>query len=275
VQPVDDLGTPRAGGAPQRVVSLVPSLTEALGLTVPDLLVGATQWCTQPPGLEVTRVRGTKNPDLAAIGRLTPDLVVMNKEENRRVDVERLRAAGIGVWVTVIETVDQALDSLRRLFTEALERPVPAWLDEAAAVWSVPPPLHRLSAAVPVWRDPWMVVGGDTFVGDLLSRVGVDNVFDADGRGRYPAVDVAEIAAQRPDVVLLPDEPYAFTAVDGPEALPGLGCLLVSGRHLSWYGPSMLQARPALEAALAAVRSASSSRAQVMDQRENLVDDAS
>jgi len=256
VPPVDDLGTPRVGGPPQRVVSLVPSLTEALALSAPDLLVGATQWCSHPPGLDVARVRGTKNPDLGAISRLAPDLVVVNKEENRRVDVERLRAGGIGVWVTVIETVDQALDSLRRLFAEALEREVPAWLDEAAAVWSVPPPHPRLRAAVPIWRDPWMVVGGGTFVGDLLSRVGLDNVFGADARGRYPAVDVAEVLAQRPDVVLLPDEPYAFTAADGPEALPGLRCLLVSGRHVSWYGPSMLQARPALEAALASIRSA-------------------
>jgi len=254
--PVDDLGTPRVGGPPQRVVSLVPSLTEALAVSAPDLLVGATQWCSHPPGLGVARVRGTKNPDLGAISRLAPDLVVVNKEENRRVDVERLRAGGIGVWVTVIETVDQALDSLRRLFAEALEREVPAWLDEAAAVWSVPPPHPRLRAAVPIWRDPWMVVGGGTFVGDLLSRVGVDNVFGADARGRYPAVDVAEIAAHHLDVVLLPDEPYAFTAADGPKALPGLSCLLVSGRHVSWYGPSMLQARPALEAALASIRSA-------------------
>jgi len=85
-------------GPPGRVVSLVPSLTEALAVTVPERLVGATDWCTHPAGLDVARVRGTKNPDHRAIARLRPDLVVANQEENRRVDVERLRAAGVPVW---------------------------------------------------------------------------------------------------------------------------------------------------------------------------------
>jgi ABC-type Fe3+-hydroxamate transport system substrate-binding protein len=91
---------------PERVVSLVPSLTEALAVSVPHVLVGATEWCTHPDDLDVARVRGTKNPDHAAIAALRPDLVVANREENRRVDVERLRGAGLRVWVTAIESVD-------------------------------------------------------------------------------------------------------------------------------------------------------------------------
>src|SRR3954451_13929778 len=102
--PIDDLGGPvRLERPPRRLVSLVPSLTEALAVTVPDRLVGATDWCTHPADLDVQRVRGTKNPDRAAIVALRPDLVVANREENRRLDVERLRAAGLPVWVTVIE----------------------------------------------------------------------------------------------------------------------------------------------------------------------------
>src|SRR5436309_6183269 len=116
----DDLGTElQLAGPPRRVVSLVPSLTESLADT--GLLVGATDWCTRPASLEVTRVRGTKNPDLRAIAGLRPDLVVANKEENRELDVRRLRDAGVQVWVTDIETVPQALASLDRLFTEALQ----------------------------------------------------------------------------------------------------------------------------------------------------------
>lgn len=252
--PVDDLGTPRRDVPVRRVVSLVPSLTEALAVSAPDLLVGATQWCSHPPDLDVARVRGTKNPDLAAIRALAPDLVVMNKEENRRLDADRLRAAGIDVWVMVIETVPAALGSMRRLFVDALGRPVPGWLADAERVWAAPPPPDRLCAAVPIWRDPWMVVGGGTFIGDLLGRIGVDNVFEAADSGRYPTVTTDEVAARRPDVVILPDEPYAFTAADGPEALPGLDCVLVSGRLLSWSGPSMVEARPVLEAALVALR---------------------
>src|ERR1700760_678207 len=103
---------PLAGPA-HRVVSLVPSLTESVAATRPGALAGATDWCTHPADLDVPRVRGTKNPDLAAIRALRPDLVLANQEENRRLDVERLRAAGASVWGSGIPTVAPALDSLR------------------------------------------------------------------------------------------------------------------------------------------------------------------
>ncbi|RBY83059.1 cobalamin-binding protein [Geodermatophilus sp. TF02-6] len=238
---------------PRRVVSLVPSLTEALAATVPDRLVGATDWCTHPADLDVARVRGTKNPDRAAIAALAPDLVVCNREENRKLDVERLRAAGVPVWVTVVESVDQALASLRRLFGEVLDAGEPEWLAAAAAVWAEPAPEPAprtgLRVAVPVWRDPWMVVGSRTFTGDVLARLGLVNVF-AEAADRYPRVDVEEIGAAGPDVVVLPDEPYVFTADDGPEAFPGTRCALVSGRDLTWYGPSLGPARARLLAAI-------------------------
>ena len=160
----DDLGHPfQPGGPARRVVSLVPSLTESVAVTRPEALAGATDWCTHPAGLDVPRVRGTKNPDLAAIRALRPDLVLANQEENRRLDVERLRAAGVPVWVTVIQTVDQALASLRRMFVAALRWPVPDWLAAAERVWREPAPATRVRAVIPVWRDPWMVVGSATF----------------------------------------------------------------------------------------------------------------
>jgi ABC-type Fe3+-hydroxamate transport system substrate-binding protein len=246
----DDLGTavdlPRS---PRRVVSLVPSLTEALAETVPERLVGATDWCTHPAGLEVTRVRGTKNPDRAAIAALEPDLVVCNREENRRLDVDRLRAAGVPVWVTVIESVDQALTSMRRLFTEVLAVGTPGWLDRATTEWARPAELPGTRVAVPVWRDPWMVVGARTFTGDVLARLGLVNVF-AGSPDRYPHVALEELRAAGPELVLLPDEPYLFTADDGPEAFPGTLSVLVSGRQLTWYGPSLATARAELVAAV-------------------------
>src|SRR5580693_6702905 len=148
----DDLGHPvRPGGPARRVVSLVPSLTESVAVTRPEALAGATDWCTHPAELDVPRVRGTKNPDLGAIARLSPGIVLANKEENRRVDVERLRAAGIPVWVTVIRTLDEALASLRRMFSEALGWPEPRWLTEAEQAWRTPPPGPRLRAAIAVW----------------------------------------------------------------------------------------------------------------------------
>jgi ABC-type Fe3+-hydroxamate transport system substrate-binding protein len=249
----DDLGfTLEDFGPCARVVSLVPSLTESVASTRPEALVGATQWCTHPAGLDVPRVRGTKNPDVAAIIALRPDLVLANQEENRRRDVERLRAAGVPVWVTSIESVPQALTSLRRMFTAALQWDAPSWLDAADAAWATPPAGPTVASAVPIWRDPWMVVGARTFTGDLLARIGVRNVFadGADGADRYPTVTVEQIRARRPDVVLLPDEPYAFTAEDGPEAFPESRCVLVEGRSLTWYGPSLVTARRDLASAL-------------------------
>lgn len=244
----DDLGFPVDPARPvERVVSLVPSLTEALARTRPQALVGATRWCTHPPGLAAVRVRGTKNPDRRAIAALEPDLVLANREENRELDVRRLREAGIPVWVTDIESVPQALDSLGRVFTDALGWPVPDWLDTARHLWSAPVPPPRARVAVPIWRDPWMVLGRSTFAGDLLRRLGLENAF-ADHGERYPRVDVAQIERRGTDLVVLPDEPYAFTPGDGPEAFTATRTVLVSGRLLTWYGPSLLPAHRELGA---------------------------
>jgi ABC-type Fe3+-hydroxamate transport system substrate-binding protein len=247
---VDDLGyAVELACAPRRVVSLVPSITEAIAATCPALLVGATDWCTHPLDLAVQRVRGTKNPDRRAIEALRPDLVVANKEENRELDVRRLRESGIPVWVTDIESVPEALRSLERLFVEALGVGVPEWLRAAAEEWGGAVPEARGRVAVAVWRDPWMAVGSSTFTGDVIARLGRRNVF-ADHPDRYPKVDLADLDRSDVDVVLLPDEPYVFTAEDGPEAFSRTRTALVSGRLLTWYGPSLVGARRALAAAL-------------------------
>ena len=246
----DDLGHPvDRDGEARRVVSLVPSLTESVAVTRPAALAGATTWCTHPAGLDVPRVRGTKNPDVAAIVALKPDIVLANQEENRRVDVERLRAAGIPVWVTVIRGVDEAFGSLRRMFADGLGWPVPSWLGEAEETWRVPFAGVRRSAVIPVWRDPWMVVGSATFSGDMAARLGLGNVF-GDHRERYPHVSLEDIAVRAPEIVVLPDEPYRFTADDGPEAFPRQRVALIEGRDLTWYGPSLVTARPQLTADL-------------------------
>ncbi len=232
------------------MVSLVPSLTESIAVTRPAALVGATTWCTHPAELDVARVRGTKNPDLAAIAALAPDIVVTNQEENRRLDVERLRALGVPVWTTVIRTLDQAVVSLRRMFGEALGWPEPAWLAEADRAWREPVPGPVLRAVIPVWRDPWMVVGSDTFAGDVAARLGLRNVY-ADHPDRYPHVTLDDVAARGPDLIVLPDEPYRFSASDGPEMFPGQRVALVEGRSLTWYGPSLVSARALLLSQLA------------------------
>jgi ABC-type Fe3+-hydroxamate transport system substrate-binding protein len=245
----DDLGAePGLDRPPRRVVSLVPSLTEAVAVTAPGLLVGATDYCTHPAGLEVTRVGGSKYPSVDAVIALAPDLVLANVEENRESDVEALRAAGIPVWIGYPRTLDDALDSLGRMFG-TLDVPEPDWLAAAARAWAGPAPGPARAAVIPVWRRPWVLLGGDTFAGDLLARLGVGNLFEADGR--YPRPALAGILARRPELLVLPDEPYRFTAQDGPEAFPGVPYALVSGRHLTWYGPSLVEARDVLTSQLA------------------------
>jgi len=254
----DDLGLPVGVPASvSRVVSLVPSLTETLAACAPGLLVGATQWCTHPGELAVRRIGGTKNPDIAAIVDLRPDVVLANEEENRQADLDALRSAGLAVWVTRVRDLPEAMSSLRRMITLACRQPRPAWLDAAEEAWRQAgrsaPPDSSLAAVVPIWRRPWMVLGRDTFAGDLLARLGVRNLY-ADHSERYPRVDIAELLGADADVVVLPDEPYRFTACDGPEAFPGNRTALVSGRHLTWYGPSLTEAPAVLSRQLAAAR---------------------
>jgi ABC-type Fe3+-hydroxamate transport system substrate-binding protein len=249
---VDDEGRPVATpDRVRRVVSIVPSLTEAVAHSDRALLVGATDWCTHPADLDVTRVRGTKNPDIAAIVALRPDLVVANQEENRLVDLDALRAAGVPVYVTDVRTLDGtrhgAFAALGRMLAACgLGRP--AWLDEAERAWAaVAEPAARRRAVVPIWRRPWMAVGRDTFTGALLARLGVDNVL-CDDPERYPRFDPEALPPH--DLVVLPDEPYNFTAEDGPESFLGTQSVLVSGRLLTWYGPSLVEAARVLPALL-------------------------
>ncbi|MCX2182473.1 helical backbone metal receptor [Streptomyces sp. SKN60] len=250
-----------------RVVSLVPSLTEAVAVSAPPgTLVGATDWCSHPAELGdgVMRIGGTKNPDTGAVAALRPDLVIANEEENRGPDLEALRAAGIEVLVTEVRGLEQAFGELERVLLACGVRGRPGWLDAAEAAWAgvggagagvgagaggsegdEPP----RTAVVPIWRRPWMVLGRDTFAGDLLARLGVRNLY-ADHPERYPKVPLDELRAAAPELVVLPDEPYRFTRDDGPEAFPGTAAALVDGRHLTWYGPSLAEAPRVLRAAL-------------------------
>lgn len=252
----DDLGTPvPLPDRPTAVVSLVPSLTESVETTLPGVLAGATDYCVHPPDLVTTRIGGSKYPDVHRVIALRPQLVVANVEENRPEDVARLRAAGVEVWVTAAPTtVPVALHELRRLFTDVFALSAPDWLTEAEREWSHTERV-RATAVVPVWRRPWVVLGRDTFAGDVLRRIGVDNAY-AESPERYPrpkADELRDLLARTGNGLVLPDEPYRFTAADGPEAFPGVRYALISGRDLTWWGPSLRNARTRLSAACASL----------------------
>jgi ABC-type Fe3+-hydroxamate transport system substrate-binding protein len=207
-----------------RVVSLVPSATESLlawGVTP----VACTRFCEQP---DLPHVGGTKDPDLDAIVALRPDLVVMCEEENLEAHHDRLVGAGLETFTFRIDGVEDVGPQLARLAAR-----VGAAVPEPASLGEVPP--SRLTAFVPIWRRPWMTLSGGTYGSSLLARVGVANVF-ADADVRYPEVTLEHAAARRPDVVLLPTEPYPFAERHLAEASRVAPAVLVDGQDLFWWG---------------------------------------
>jgi ABC-type Fe3+-hydroxamate transport system substrate-binding protein len=247
----DDTGAVvRLDAAPRKIVSLVPSLTEAVAASAPGTLAGVTDWCSHPADLDAVRIGGTKNPDIEAIMRIAPDLTIANAEENRAEDIDALRSAGRQVWVTDIRTVEQALVSMARLLA-AIEAPSCSWLDDARSRWdglAQNPAAQRRRAVITIWRRPWMHVGSDTYAGDVLRRLGIDNVL-ADSPERYPRIRLEDLPPY--DLAVLPDEPYAFSSGDGPESFDPIPCALVDGRSLTWYGPAMVDAPLILASQLA------------------------
>jgi ABC-type hemin transport system substrate-binding protein len=236
---VDDLAHPvPLSGRPERIVSLVPSLSETLWWwRLADRVVGVTDWCTAPPhGFpHAARVRGTKNPDTVGIVELRPDLVVANEEENRELDVQRLREAGVPVYVTKVRSVPEAASSLAALAAALGVEAAGAGLaqDLHLALARLPSDVAALRTFCPVWRDPWIAVGTDTFAADMLARAGFRVVPD---HVRYPTVDLADVADV--DAVLLPDEPYAFTDLDRAAfASWSARVRLIDGTALTWWGP--------------------------------------
>ena len=233
-----------------RVVSLVPSVTETLlawGVTP----IAVTRFCEHP---ELPAVGGTKNPDVAEIARLAPDLVVMNDEENRKEDADALLAAGLDLVVLTVESVAE----------------VDPALDELAAAIGIPSPRSgqrkgkdqarsagqngMVRAFVPIWRRPWMTMNGNTYGSSLLEAIGIGNVF-ADSDDRYPTTTLEAVAALHPDVVLAPSEPYVFTEKHVPELSAVAPVELVDGQDLFWWGVRTPQAIERLRARLERITS--------------------
>ena len=236
---------------PTRIVSLVPSLTELIAyLGAGDSLVGRTRYCTEPASIaqRVPAAGGTKDPDIAAIAALKPDLVIANKEENRREDVEALRARGIEVLVTEIDSVREAIDGIRQM-GDLLERREPAaQLEEEieAALLTAQLAQAATRVYVAVWHNPMLGPGAATYGQSLIDECGGVNVLGH--RERYPELAHGELAALSPDFILLPDEPFPFD--DGHARYYGqfAPARVIDGKLLWWYGPRMPAAIGALRA---------------------------
>jgi ABC-type Fe3+-hydroxamate transport system substrate-binding protein len=231
-----------------RIVSLCPSLTELVfALGRGDDLVGVTDWCVHPAEgvARVEKVGGTKTPDVARIVALAPDLVLLNEEENRREDAERIASAGLACHVSMPRDARQTAEMVRSI-AAALERAeagaviasdIERRAAEAAARAAGRP---RVRFAYLIWRKPYMAVNADTYASAILELAGGENVFGA-RPDRYPEVSAEEIAAVAPDAVLLCTEPFPFQERHADELAAATGLArhrfeIVDGEYLSWHG---------------------------------------
>ena len=251
--------------SPRRIVSLIPSTTELLcELGLADALVGVTVYCSEPRDVVRTKVKvgGEKDPDLAAIRALAPDLVIANVEENVRAHVDILRGWGIPVWVTYPRTVAEGLAMIRDLGevtrtqarAEAMLAELQPLYERVSAQSAAHPPVDVFYA---IWRNPYMTVNRDTYISDLLRVCGARNVF-GDRAERYPTLTLDEVGSRRPQVIVLPDEPFRFRRVhlDDFAGYPEVPAVrdgrihLVDGKPFSWHGPRVAQALTTIPALL-------------------------
>ena len=221
---------------PQRVVSLVPSLTETLfDLGCGDAVVGVTDFCIFPPDLDRPRVGGTKNPKVDAIRALQPDLVHMNMEENLRRHADEI-ATFARVFVTEPKSIDDVASLIVTLgeLHDANDRAAELvrTLDEARFTTT------PFTFAVPIWKKQWMWCGGDTYVSALVESCGGRNVLR--DRERYPSIEVAEVVAMKPDIIFLPDEPYAFTE-DDAQSIDANVIGPFPGHLFTWHGTRTIE----------------------------------
>lgn len=230
---------------PRRIVSLVPSQTELLAdLGLENEVVGITKFCVHPEKWfrEKTRVGGTKTLSIEKIKNLKPDLIIGNKEENERTQIEEL-AAHYPVWLSDVRTLEQACDMMARvgeLVGKAAE--TQKLIGKIKTEFALcPPPSTRCPAAYFIWRKPYMVAGSDTFIDEMLRVAGFHNVFSY--KNRYPEITFEELAEAKPEVILPSSEPYPFAEKHFEplrEVCPNARIQLVDGEMFSWYGSRLL-----------------------------------
>lgn len=229
---------------PQKIISLVPSLTELLiDLGLERKLIGRTRFCIHPeeivPGIPV--VGGTKNPNLEKIIELNPDLIIANKEENRKEDIELLRDK-FRIVVTDISSVEEALLVIYELGALCgAEKRAKKLINAIQTELKDVPPEPVLDAAYFIWKNPWMTVGRDTYIHSVMEHFHLKSVFK--DCMRYPVVTLPEVQARQPDIVLLSSEPYPFKEKHIEEIekkCKSSKAVLANGEWFSWYGSRML-----------------------------------
>ena len=245
-------------GTPQRIISLVPSHTELLfDLGLNETVVGITKFCVHPEAWYQTKTRigGTKNVDIRKIISLKPDLIIANKEESVKADIDALEKIA-PVWISDINNLDNALDMILAIgeITNTIEMArniVNAINIEFKAIDTFQ--IQRTCVYL-IWQNPYMTVGADTFINDMFRYCKLKNVFD--NKTRYPEITIADMQAANPDVVLLSSEPYPFKQKHIDELqkhLPNVKVMLVDGEMFSWYGSRLIKAAKYFKECIATV----------------------
>ena len=230
---------------PKRIVSLVPSQTELLHyLGLEAETAGITKFCIHPKEWfdTKTRIGGTKTIDIKRIRELNPDLIIANKEENVKEQVDEL-ATHFNVWVTDVNNVADALHMIHDIgtLTVRVKEAKQLAIKIESAFSTISQPATPVKTAYLIWKEPYMTIGGDTFIHDILQQAGLQNIFA--GQTRYPEVSVAALQNIKPQLIILSSEPYPFKQQhidDLQQQLPGTAILLADGEMFSWYGSRML-----------------------------------
>ena len=228
---------------PRRIISCVPSQTELLfDLGAEESVAGITKFCVHPAKALQTKtmVGGTKNLHLEKIASLEPDFILANKEENDRDSIEWL-AARFPTYVSDVRTLEQAIIMIHQVGAicgrnEQSSRICDAIRDRFALIST---PVNRPKAAYIIWQKPFMTVNADTFIHDLLHRLGLENIFAQRANSRYPVINAEEIIQANPQFIFLSSEPFPFQQSHlafFKELLPSAQVLLVDGEMFSWYG---------------------------------------
>lgn len=231
----------------QRIVSIVPSQTELLfHLGLNDEVIGITRFCIHPKEWHSTkkRIGGTKTVKIDEVKALQPDLIIANKEENTKSQIEELEKIA-PVWISDINRLEQSLDMIEQIGIltgkESEARAVAQQISDAFN--SFTPSSIQFRVCYLIWRNPYMTIGGDTFISNLLSRSGFINVFEQDKR--YPEISIEKMIAARPGIIFLSSEPYPFKEKHIEEIklhMPEVQVMLVDGEMFSWYGSRLLYA---------------------------------
>lgn len=230
---------------PKRIISLVPSQTELLwDLGIRKELVGITKFCIHPEELfhSTPRIGGTKKFNFEKIRTLKPDLIIGNKEENEQIQIEALQKE-FNVWMSDIYTLDDALKTINAI-GELVNKTEEANIISRNIKQSFIDlkKIHKRVLYL-IWKDPYMAAGKATFIGDVLGRIGMENIFE-DNNSRYPEVSIKEMQVLNPELILLSSEPYPFKEKHIKELqdlLPNSKIILVDGELFSWYGSRLLK----------------------------------